>query len=87
MKNADLMSLCKNREDILSVCQQEVAKLKAMISKKREEFDSLSDECADLKGLLEQKTREVEHKQEDLKALKVWMLALILEYTLHNPCC
>lgn len=83
MKNAELMSLCKNREDILSACQQEVAKLKAMISGNREEFYSLNDECADLKGLLEQKMREVEHKKEDLKALKVWMMALMLQYTMH----
>lgn len=82
--NAELVSLCKNREEMLSVCQKEVAKLKTTVSVRREEFDLLSDECADLKGLLEQKAREVEQKLEDLKALKVHtctMMALMFKYT------
>lgn len=83
MKNAELVSLCKSREDVLSLCQQEVAKLKTTILERREEFDSLSDECADLKGLLEQKNREVKRKQEDLNVLKVCMMMALMHFVTH----
>ena len=72
VEKSALEEVCKGKDEVLAAKEHEIAARERAVSDERQRVNSLTDECATLKGVLEGKAEEIGSLQAHNRTLQVW---------------